>query len=182
MRDFSVPGGFMCAMVRPVATAPSGLRARGALAVAAAALLLLAGCSADGGPDGEADAGASPTPSAGVSGAASATPDPGAPLTVNQACAAMYVQGDKTLEERIGTALVGVSDGLDGTSADQMHAIAVELGRLESRLPEEFQGPVEKIRVPFLQLQEALDLGATEQVDLDVASTVEGLKEYEKLC
>jgi hypothetical protein len=160
----------MCAMVRPVATAPSGLRARGALAAAAAALLLLAGCSADGGSDGEADAGASATPSAGGSGAASATPDPDAPLNVNQACAAMYVQGDKTLEERIGT------------SADQMHAIAVELGRLEPRLPEEFQGPAEKIRVPFLQLQEALDLGAAEQVDLDVASTVEGLKEYEKLC
>ena len=94
----------------------------------------------------------------------------------------MYVKGDRTLEERIGTALVGASDGLDGTSADQMHAMASELGRLESRVPEEFQGAVEKIRVPFLQLQEALDLGSGDQVDLDVASTVEGLKEYRTLC
>jgi hypothetical protein len=103
-------------------------------------------------------------------------------LNANQACAAMYVDGDKTLEERIGTALVGASDGLDGTAADQMHAMAMELGRLEPRVPEEFQGPLEKIRVPFLQLQEALDLAEGGQVELDIASTVAGLKEYEKLC
>ncbi|MDR7382981.1 hypothetical protein [Promicromonospora iranensis] len=164
-------------MVRPVTPASAGFRARGAL-VAVAALVLLAGCSADG----EADAGASASPSSSVSAAPSSRPDPDAPLDANQACAAMYVDGGKTLEERIGTALVGASDGLDGTSADQMHAMAMELGRLEPRVPEEFQGPLEKIRVPFLQLQEALDLADGGQVELDIASTVAGLKEYEKLC
>jgi hypothetical protein len=172
----------MCAMVRPVITVSTGRHARSALAAATAALLLLAGCSAGGDANGEVDAGASVTPSAGASAAPSAKPDREAPLDANQACAAMYVEGDKTLEERIGTALVGASDGLDGTSADQMHALAIELGQLEPRVPEEFQEPVDKIRVPFLQLQEALDLGAAKQVELDVASTVEGLKEYEKLC
>lgn len=167
----------MCAMVRPVLTVPAGLRTRGALAAATAALLLLTGCSADG-----ADAGASATPSAGTSAAPSAKPDRDAPLDANQACAAMYVEGDKSLEERIGTALVGASEELDGTSADQMHAIAIELGQLEQRVPEEFQGPVGKIRVPFLQLQEGLDLGAENRIELDVASTVEGLKEFEALC
>ncbi|MFD6142230.1 hypothetical protein [Promicromonospora sp. NPDC060271] len=164
-------------MVRPVITAPSGSWARGALA-AVATLVLLAGCSAGG----DADAGASASPSGSASVSPSARPDPDAPLDANQACAAMYVDNDKTLEERIGTALVGASDGLDGQSADQMHAIAVELGRLEARVPEEFGVPVEKIRVPFLQLQEALDLAEGKQVELDVASTVEGLKEYRELC
>lgn len=159
----------MCAMVRP---AP--------LAVATATLfLLLAGCSA-GGAGPEADGGASATPSGSAS--AATTSDPDAPLDANEACAAMYVKGDKTLEERIGIALVGASDGLDAASADQMHAMALELGRLEQRVPEEFQGPVEKMRVPFLQLQKALDDGTEDQTELDVASTVEGLKEYEKLC
>jgi len=167
----------MSAMVRPVITAPAGLRARGAL-LAAVALVLLAGCS----PDGGADAGASASPSGSTSAAPSAKPDPDAPMDANQACAAMYVDNDKTLEERIGTALVGASDGLDGQAADQMHAIAMELGRLETRVPEEFGGPVEKIRVPFLQLQKSLDLAEDEQVELDVASTVEGLKEYRELC
>jgi hypothetical protein len=168
----------MCGMVRPVTSASARLRVRTALVAGAATLVVLAGCSADG----EADAGASASPSGGVSATASARPDPDAPLDANQACAAMYVKGDKTLEERIGTALVGASDGLDGTSADQMHAMAMELGRLESRVPEEFQGPVEQIRVPFLQLQEELDLATGAEVELDVASTVEGLKEYQKLC
>ena len=164
----------MCAMVRPDTPPAAGLRARRALATAAAALVLLAGCTAEGGAGG--------TPSDGATVTASPKPDLDAPLDANQACSAMYVKGDRTLEERIGTALVGASDGLDGTSADQMHAMASELGRLESRVPEEFQGAVEKIRVPFLQLQEALDLGSGDQVDLDVASTVEGLKEYRTLC
>jgi hypothetical protein len=167
----------MSAMVRPVFTAPSGSWARGAL-VAVATLVLLAGCS----PDDGADAGASTSPSVSASAPSSARPDPDAPLDANQACAAMYVDNDKTLEERIGTALVGASDGLDGQAADQMHATAVELGRLETRVPEEFRGPVEKIRVPFLQLQKSLDLAQDEQVELDVASTVEGLKEYRELC
>jgi len=163
----------MCAMVRP---APRATRARGALAAATLLLVVLAGCSA-GGEDPAADGGASATPSS------SATADDrDAPLDANEACAAMYVKGDKTLEERIGTALVGASDGLDATAADQMHAIAVELGRLESRVPEEFQGPVQKVRVPFLQLQKSLDDGTQEQIELDVASTVEGLKEYQALC
>ncbi|MFD6443454.1 hypothetical protein ACFWEJ_00020 [Promicromonospora sp. NPDC060204] len=151
------------------------------LAVAATAtlLLLLSGCSADGaGP--EADGGATATPSSSASATTSSDPD--APLDANEACAAMYVKGDKTLEERIGIALVGASDGLDAASADQMHAMALELGRLGERVPEEFQGPVEKIRVPFLQLQKALDDGTQDQTELDVASTVEGLKEYAKLC
>ncbi|WP_020015766.1 hypothetical protein [Promicromonospora sukumoe] len=162
-------------MVRP---APRATRARGALAAATLLLAVLAGCSA-GGEDPAADGGASATPSA----AATATADDrDAPLDANEACAAMYVKGDKTLEERIGTALVGASDGLDATAADQMHAIAVELGRLESRVPEEFQGPVQKVRVPFLQLQKSLDDGTQEQIELDVASTVEGLKEYQALC
>jgi hypothetical protein len=165
----------MSAMVRPVITAPAGFLARGAL-VAVAALVLLAGCSAGG------DAGASVSPSGSASASPSARPDPDAPLDANQACAAMYVDNDKTLEERIGTALVGASDGLDGQAADQMHATAMELGRLEPRVPEEFRGPVEKIRVPFLQLQKVLDLGEDKQVELDVASTVEGLKEYRELC
>ena len=167
----------MCAMVRPVTTASAGYRTRGAL-VAVATLVLLAGCSTDG----DADAGASTAPSAGASAAPSARPDPDAPLDANQACAAMYVDNDTTLEDRIGTALVGASDGLDGTAADQMHATATELGRLVPRVPEEFQGPLEKIRVPFLQLQKSLDKADGAQVELDVASTVEGLKEYQKLC
>jgi hypothetical protein len=167
----------MSAMVRPVITAPAGFRARGAL-VAVATLVLLAGCSAGG----DADAGASASPSGSPSALPSARPDPDAPLDANQACAAMYVDDGKTLEERIGTALVGASDGLDGQAADQMHATAVELGRLETRVPEEFRGAVEKIRVPFLQLQKSLDLAQGEQVELDVASTVEGLKEYRELC
>ena len=160
----------MCAMVRPAH-----------LAVATVTLLLLAGCSA-GGADAGADAGAGPTPSGSASTPAATSTDRDAPLDANQACAAMYVTGDKTLEERIGTALVGASDGLDVSSADQMHAIAVELGRLGPRVPEEFQGPVEKVRVPFLQLQKALDDGTEETTELDVASTVEGLKEYQALC
>lgn len=171
----------MCAMARPVSTP-----ARGALAVAATALLLLTACSADD----AADAGASATPSDGASASPSAQADRDAPLDANQACAAMYVEGADTggaagggtLEERIGTALVGASEGFGGTSADQMHALAVELGRLESRVPEKFQEPVEQIRVPFLQLQEGLDLGTEQEIELDVASTVEGLKAYEKLC
>ncbi|MFD2794360.1 hypothetical protein ACFS27_12455 [Promicromonospora vindobonensis] len=164
-------------MARPLTSASARRRARTALA-AAATLVVLAGCSGGG----EADAGASAPPSAGASATTSAQPDPDAPLDANQACAAMYVKGDKTLEERIGTALVGASDGLDGTSADQMHAMAMELGRLESRVPEEFKSPVEQIRVPFLQLQEELDLATGAEVELDVASTVEGLKEFRKLC
>lgn len=168
----------MCGMVRPVTFASARLRVRTALVTGAAALVVLNGCSTDG----AADAGASATPSSSASATASARPDPDAPLDANEACAAMYVYGDKTLEERIGTALVGASDGLDGTSADQMHAMAMELGRLGSRVPEEFQGPVEQIRVPFLQLQEELDLATGAEVELDVASTVEGLKEYQKLC
>lgn len=163
-------------MVRPVDSASARLRTCGTLVAVAATLALLTGCSAGGEPDAEASA----SPSGSVS--ASAGPDPDAPLDANGACAAMYVKGDKTLEERIGTALVGASDGLDGTAADQMHALALELGRLEPRVPEEFRGPVEKIRVPFLQLQEALDLGTAQEIELDVASTVEGLKEYEQLC
>lgn len=166
----------MWAMVRPVTTPSAGLRARGALVAAAATLVLLTGCSGGGEPE------ASASPSESVSASPSANPDPDAPLDANQACAAMYVHGDETLEERIGTALVGASDGLDVAAADQMHALAVELGRLESRVPEEFQGPVEKIRVPFLQLQEGLDLADSTQIELDVASTVEGLKEFEQLC
>jgi hypothetical protein len=164
----------MCAMVRP---APRATRARGALAAATLLLVVLAGCSA--GEDPAADGGASATPSGSVTATAD---DRDAPLDADEACAAMYVKGDKTLEERIGTALVGASDGLDAAAADQMHAIAVELGRLESRVPEEFQGPVQKVRVPFLQLQKALDDGTQEQTELDVASTVEGLKEYQALC
>ena len=168
----------MCGMVRPVTSALARLRARTVLVAGVATIVVLAGCSGDG----EAGAGASAPPSGSASATASAQPDPDAPLDANQACAAMYVTGDKTLEERIGTALVGASDGLDGTSADQMHAMARELGRLESRVPEEFQGPVERIRVPFLQLQEELDLGTGAEIELDVASTVEGLKGYQKLC
>ena len=170
----------MCAMVRPVTHAAPGLRVRGGLAAVAATLVLLAGCSA--GTEGGADAEASASPSGSASAAPTESSDPDAPLTANQACAAMYVDGDKTLEERIGAALIGASDGLDVAAADQMHAIAVELGRLEPRVPEEFQGPVEKVRVPFLQLQESLDLGTEKQIELDVASTVEGLKQFQKLC
>ncbi|GHH69587.1 hypothetical protein GCM10017772_14780 [Promicromonospora soli] len=171
----------MWAMVRTVTHLSPGLRARGALAAVTATLVLLAGCST-GGADGEADAAASTSSSGSASATPTKSPDRDAPLSADQACAAMYVDGDKTLEERIGTALVGASDGLDAASADQMHAMAIELGRLQPRVPEEFQSPVEKIRAPFLQLQETLDLAETGQVELDIASTVEGLKEYEKLC
>jgi hypothetical protein len=169
----------MCAMVRTVTLVSPGLRARGALA-ALTTLVLLAGCST-GGAGGEADA-ASASSSDSASATPTKSPERDAPLSADQACAAMYVDGDKTLEERIGTALVGASDGLDAASADQMHAMAIELGRLERRVPEQFKSPVEKIRAPFLQLQETLDLAETSQVELDIASTVEGLKEYEKLC
>lgn len=174
MHGFPGPGGYMCAMVRPLT-----VTARGTLA-AAALLLTLTACT------GEPDAEAGASPSASPSGTTSQQAERDAPLTANQACAAMYVEehgaDDLTLEERVGDALVGAAGGLTGTSADEMHALAVELGRLETRVPEEFREPVQQVRVPFLQLQEGLDLGAQQQIELDIASTVEGLKAFEKLC
>jgi len=170
----------MCAMARSLTAT-----ARGALA-AAALLLTLTACTGDGEPDAEASASPSGSPSATTSQRADQGAGTDAPLNANQACAAMYVEEHgaegATLEERIGDALVGAAGGLTGTSADEMHALAVELGRLETRVPEEFREPVQQVRVPFLQLQEGLDLGAEQQIELDIASTVEGLKAFEKLC
>ncbi|MCP2263468.1 hypothetical protein APR03_000799 [Promicromonospora thailandica] len=167
----------MCAMVPSV-----NLRTRGVTAVTAV-VLLLAACSGGGAADDGASA--APSGSATSPEPAGSPADPDAPLDANQACAAMYVDADgqgRTLEERVGAALVGASKELTGTSADEMHALAVELGRLETRVPEEFRAPVEQVRVPFLQLQEGLDLGADQEIELDIASTVEGLKAFEELC
>lgn len=149
---------------------------RGAAAATGLTLaLLLSACGADG----ETDAEPSPTPS----DTATAEPDDDGPMDANQACAAMYVEDEDHLDDRIALALLDVHEqGIGGGNADRMHALSIELADLASRVPEEFRGPVEQIRVPFLQLQEHLDAMGGGEVQLDVGSATEGLKAYKALC
>lgn len=151
--------------------------ARGA-AVAATGLtlaLLLSACGSDGEPDAEV----SGTPSATVTEPQS---DDG-PLDANEACAAMYVYDDEHLADRIATALLDVSqNGLEPATADRMHTLSIELGRLQERVPEEFRDPITQIRVPFVQVQEKLDAMDGGDLQLDIGAATEGLRAYEALC
>jgi hypothetical protein len=104
------------------------------------------------------------------------------PLDRDQACAAMYVSGEKPLERRVGDALVGASENFDVSAADTMHALAIELGRLEERMPEDMSAALAKVRVPFVQMQEHIDDASAETIELDIASATEGLKELRALC
>jgi hypothetical protein len=94
----------------------------------------------------------------------------------------MYLDGEPPLERRVGDALVDVSERFDTESASAMHGLAQELGELQERAPDEFAGALERVRVPFVQLQEHVDTGGGEAVELDVQSAVDGLKEYRALC
>ncbi|MCB7135208.1 hypothetical protein [Cellulosimicrobium marinum] len=124
-----------------------------------------------------------PAPSATTTTAPTTEPaDPDAPLSAQQACAAMYVDGDEPLERRVVAALVDVSEGADTESVQAMTAVGIELGSLSVRVPEEFTDAVDQVRVPFLQLQENLDTATEESVDLDVASAHAGLTAYRELC
>ncbi|MCF4119626.1 hypothetical protein L1785_01370 [Antribacter sp. KLBMP9083] len=137
--------------------------------------LLLSACGSDGEPDAEA----SGTPSVTVTEPQS---DDG-PLNANEACAAMYVYDDEHLADRVAAALLDVSqDGLDPTMADRMHALAIDLGRLQDRVPEEFRDPIAQIRVPFVQVQEKLDAMDGGDLQLDIGAATEGLRAYEALC
>ncbi|WP_041294739.1 hypothetical protein [Isoptericola variabilis] len=153
-----------------------GRRAR-AGALLATGVLVLAGCT------GQADdPSAAATPSATPSVATgSPVPDDG-PLDRDQACAAMYVDGGTPLERRVGDALLDVSESFDTAAAAEMHDLARDLGRLQERVPDEFGAALDQVRVPFVQMQEHLDTGGDGSVDLDVASAVDGLKQYRELC
>ncbi|MBD5785267.1 hypothetical protein IF650_03655 [Cellulosimicrobium terreum] len=147
-------------------------RATAATLAAALTVALLAACSS---PDDE-----SPTDPAPSGTATDDATD--APLTADEACAAMYTETDPPLERSIGDALVGVSEGLDAETAGAMTTVGIQLGGLSTRVPPEFDDAVAQIRVPFLQLQETLDTGTEESVDLDVASARDGLVAYRGLC
>jgi hypothetical protein len=167
--------------LRPVSSRPALSRSAAVVAGVLCAALLTA-CS--GGADEPDD----PTPSATSSTGAGAdatdgTASPDETLTAQQACAAMYVDGDEPLERRVVAALVGISeDGAGTETVSTMTAVGIELGSLSVTVPPEFEGAVDAVRVPFLQLQENLDTGTEESVDLDVASAREGLTEYRELC
>lgn len=150
------------------------------VSVLAATALLLAGCSGSG----DDDATAGPSSSAAASPGATATAGPGDPLTAAGTCDAFYRDGDTPLERRVGEALVRASEnGLDGTSADTLHALGITLARLQQRAPEEFQDAIHQVYVPFEQLQEHLDGGAQGgSVSVDAASAAEGLKTIRALC
>jgi hypothetical protein len=157
------------------AVRPSAVRAG---IVAGGLALALAGCSGSG----EDTAGATPTPSSTPTTSEGATvPDDG-PLDRDQACAAMFVSGETTLEKRIGDTLVEASQTFDPSVADQMHVVALELGDLEQRVPDDFAPAVQKLRVPFTQMQEHLDAATGDSVQLDVGSAADGLEEYRALC
>jgi hypothetical protein len=160
-------------------------RARAALLVVGA--LAVAGCTGgagDGGGAAPSPSAAAPssTPSASASGTAGAAVPAEGPLDRDQACAAMYLEGEPPLERRVGDALVDVSERFDTESASAMHRLAQELGELHERTPGEFAGALERVRVPFVQLQEHVDTGGGETVELDVQSAVDGLKQYRALC
>jgi hypothetical protein len=153
------------------------VRTAGAAAGLLCALLLGACSGQDADEPGPAPSGpGTTTPDAG------GTPDPDAPLTVREACVRMYVEGEDPLEGRVVAALVGISEGADTDSVRAMTAVGIELGSLSARAPEELAGAVDKVRVPFLQLQENLDTGTEESVDLDIASAREGLTELRAAC
>lgn len=138
----------------------------------------MAGCSDQAGEDPAFPATPSSTPSVSAGGTVPAE----GPLDHEQACAAMYVSGEKPLEQRIGDALVSASQNFDVTAADTMHAMAIELGELEERVPDDMAAALAKVRVPFTQLQEHLDAATGEDVQLDIASATDGLKEFRALC
>ena len=142
---------------------------------------VLAGCTDDGGTEPGAETTPSSTPSSTPSASAGTVPAEG-PLDRDQACAAMYVSGEKPLERRVGDALVGASENFDVSAADTMHALAIELGRLEERMPEDMSAALAKVRVPFVQMQEHIDDASAETIELDIASATEGLKELRALC
>lgn len=139
---------------------------------------MVAGCSDSSVDEPAAVATPSSTPSV---SAGSTVPAQG-PLDHDQACAAMYVSGDQPLERRIGEALVGANENFDVSAADRMHAMAVELGRLEERVPDDLAAALAKVRVPFTQMQEHLDAASGESVQLDIASATDGLKEFRAIC
>ncbi len=150
----------------------------GLAAVLTAGALVLAGCS---GQTGDPDAGSTSQPSTTPSVSGSSVPDDG-PLDRDQACAAMYVSGETPLEKRVGEALVDATEGFDTSVAAEMNDLARDLGRLQERVPDEFVAPLEQVRVPFLQMQEHIDSGAGQSVELDVEPAVEGLTAYRALC
>ncbi len=154
-------------------------RARFAATVAAVATgaLMLAACA---GPEDAPAAG--PAPSASPSASQGSTVPDAGPLDRDQACAAMYVSGEPPLERRVGDALVDASEGFDTAAAAEMHDLARDLGRLQERVPDDLASALDKVRVPFVQMQEHLDTGGSGSIELDVASAVAGLKEYRTLC
>lgn len=175
-------GGTIGAMRAPrLPRRPRALARAAALPLAAALLLGTTACSggSDEGSGAGADAAASSAPS--PSTTVRSVPSEG-PLDADQACAAMYVSGDEQLERRVGQALLDVKEGLSSETAMQMHTVGTELGELQTRVPEEFAAALEKVRVPFVQLQTELDAASSTSVELDVASATEGLKEYRALC
>ncbi|MFC8921155.1 hypothetical protein [Cellulosimicrobium sp. NPDC057127] len=154
-----------------------GLRAvRPAVVAGVVGVLLLGACS--GGADGTADPAPSDTPTSTATGTAS----PEGTLTVQEACSAMYVDGDTSLERRVVAALVDISEGADTDSVATMTAVGIELGSLSVDVPAELADAVDAVRVPFLQLQENLDAGTEPSVELDVASARAGLTEYREVC
>ncbi|PZR51784.1 hypothetical protein DNL40_15050 [Xylanimonas oleitrophica] len=155
---------------------PARTRRLRAAAAPVAALLAL-GLAACTGTDDEA----APTPSGTPSVSVTAVPSHG-PLDAAQACAAMYLTGDAPLERRVGQAIVGVSGGLTDETASNAYDVDQDLAQLQGRVPEEFSAALDKVRVPFTQLRTAIDAGTQQDVQLDVASTTEGLKEYRALC
>jgi hypothetical protein len=160
-------------------------RAGGLAALLAAGALVLAACSGQqDDPARVSWSSATPSATPSVSGSSvsgSSVPDDG-PLDRDQACAAMYVSGQTPLEKRVGEALVDATEGFDTSVAAEMNDLARDLGRLRDRVPDEFVRPLEQVRVPFLQMQEHIDSGAGQTVELDVATAVEGLKAYRALC
>jgi hypothetical protein len=166
----------MCTMI---ACTTSLLRAR----IAAVAATVAAGALGRAGCSGAADTpAASPAPSASPSATHGSTVPDAGPLDRDQACAAMYVSGDEPLEQRVGDALVDASEGFDTSAAAEMHDLARDLGRLQDRVPDDLAAALEKVRVPFVQMQEHLDTDGAGSIELDVASAVAGLKEYRTLC
>ncbi|OLT50981.1 hypothetical protein [Cellulosimicrobium sp. CUA-896] len=103
-------------------------------AAAVLGVLLLAACS--GGGDDAADPTPSGTPTStatqdagdGGDGSDGNTASPDAVLTLQEACTAMYVDGDEPLERRVVAALVDVSEGADTESVSAMTAVGIELG------------------------------------------------------
>ena len=162
---------------KPTPTSRRAARTAVPIALATVLATLVAGCTEQGEQPETA-----PTPSSTPSVSARSTVPVEGPLDRDQSCAVMYVSGDTPLERRIGNALVGASENFDVAAADTMHALAVELGQLEARVPDDHAAALAKVRVPFTQLQEHLDAASGENVEIDIQSATEGLKEFRALC